>query len=160
MKNVQNEHFQVESLNKKFHISKVHIWGPTHNLMKNVQNEHFQEVSFNSKKAFLKVRIWRPTNNLMKNVQFEHSLVKAFFKKFHSSLFYIYNEVSLHTFIRPKFTFWRFIWYKTVKVNTLSKKKSFDCPTFSLEIPDIGAVSGALGIGVDLGSECGDHAYI
>ena len=50
MKNVQNEHFQVESLNKKFHISKVHIWVPTHNLMKHVQNEHFQEVSLIQKK--------------------------------------------------------------------------------------------------------------
>ena len=43
MKNVQNEHFQVESLNKKFQSSKVHIWGPTHNLMNNVQNEQFDE---------------------------------------------------------------------------------------------------------------------
>ena len=41
MKKVQNEHFQVESLNKKIHTSEVHIWGPTHNLMKHVQNEHF-----------------------------------------------------------------------------------------------------------------------
>ena len=49
MKNVQNEHFQVESLNKKIHPSKIHIWGPTHNLMKNVQNEHFQVESLNKK---------------------------------------------------------------------------------------------------------------
>ena len=54
MKNVQNEHFQVESLNKKIHPSKIHIWGPNHNLMKNVQNEHFLVESLNKKIIRLK----------------------------------------------------------------------------------------------------------
>ena len=45
---------------------------------------------FYSKKHSWKFTFKRPTDNLMKNIQFEHSLVKAFFKKFHSSLFYIY----------------------------------------------------------------------
>ena len=61
MKNVQNEHFQVESLNKKFQSAKVHIWGPTHNLMKNVQNEHFQVESLNKKFHISKVHIWGST---------------------------------------------------------------------------------------------------
>ena len=36
IKHVQNENFQVEYSIKKFPSSKVHIWGPTHNLIKNV----------------------------------------------------------------------------------------------------------------------------
>ena len=68
MKNVQNEHFLVDSLIKKIHSSEVHIWGPTHNLMKNVQNEHFQVESLNKKNHPSKIHIWGPTHNLMKKM--------------------------------------------------------------------------------------------